>query len=147
MWLVTTFGYFSIVQKNSDRGAGTLTIRARVRKDLERLREKYLPNMGPIESSGGADYPYRTKAKREDLARAFATAVMDVTYSNFKSEVAFHMGFRREDLYNGVWLALRKLQSLDEAGESSINNVPSMLDADPAEDQASQDDHPLRQAQ
>ena len=32
MWLVTTFGYFSIVQKNSDRASDTLTVRGRVRQ-------------------------------------------------------------------------------------------------------------------
>ncbi len=113
MWLVTTFGYFSIVQKNSDRGAGTLTVRARLRKDLELLKQKYLPTLGPIESRGGVDYPYRAKAPREDLAKAFAQAIMDLTYSNFKAEVALQLGHRREDLYNDVWMALRKLQTLE----------------------------------
>lgn len=49
MWLVTTFGYFSIVQKHSDRDTDTLTVRCRVRQDMELLKQKYLPNLGPID--------------------------------------------------------------------------------------------------
>ena len=45
MWLMTPSGFFSIVQKPEDEQAGTLTIRARVRGDLERLRETCLPGM------------------------------------------------------------------------------------------------------
>jgi len=119
MWLITTFGYFSIVQKNSDRAEDTLTIRCRIRKDMELLREKYLPNLGPIESSGGVDYPYRAKAKREEVAGAFWQAIMDMGYSNFKAETAMELGHCREDVYTEVWLALRKLQLLDE----SINGM------------------------
>ena len=40
MWLFTTFGFFSAVQKPGD---DFLTIRGRSAKDLDRLREKYLP--------------------------------------------------------------------------------------------------------
>lgn len=36
MWLMTTFGYFSVVQKLGTTG---LTIRARVPAELARLRE------------------------------------------------------------------------------------------------------------
>ena len=35
MWLVTTNGFYSIVRKPWDREAGTLTVRARARSDLE----------------------------------------------------------------------------------------------------------------
>ncbi len=35
MWLITPTGFFSIVCKSGDIKAGTLTIRARVKSDLE----------------------------------------------------------------------------------------------------------------
>lgn len=124
MWLITTFGYFSIVQKNSDRQAGTLTIRGRIRGDLEQLRAKYLPNLSEIESSGGADYPYRAKASRGDIAKAFAQAILDLSYSNFKAETALQLGHRREDAYTEVWLALRKLQQLDDASGVAEPELP-----------------------
>lgn len=124
MWLITTFGYFSIVQKNSDRETGTLTIRGRIRGDLEQLRAKYLPTLSEIESSGGADYPYRAKASRVDIARAFAQAILDLSYSNFKAETALQLGHRREDAYTEVWLTLRKLQQLDHASGVAEPELP-----------------------
>lgn len=126
MWLVTTFGYFSIVQKNSDRLSDTLTVRARVRSDLETLKQRYLPTMGPIESQGGADYPYRVKVKREELAGAFWQAIMDVTYSNVKAEVAAELGHRREDAYTEIWMALRKLQAFDTPSSATAAEIPEV---------------------
>lgn len=123
MWLVTTFGYFSIVQKNSDRPGDTLTVRARVRKDMETLRDRYLPTLGPIEDSGGADYPYRAKVGREELANAFWQAIMDVTYTNFKAETASQLGHKREDAYTEIWMALRKLQALDTPAVAAENKA------------------------
>ena len=45
MWLFTNFGFFSVVQKPGERD---LTVRSRLRSDLERLRERYLPTLGPV---------------------------------------------------------------------------------------------------
>ena len=87
------------------------------------MKAKYLPNLGAIESSGGADYPYRAKVRREELAGAFFQAVMDVNYSNFKAEVARELGHKREDAYTEVWMALRKLQSFD-AGRQPASRRP-----------------------
>lgn len=42
MWLFTTFGFFSIIEKEK---GDVLTVRARVRADLDRLRECYLPSL------------------------------------------------------------------------------------------------------
>jgi len=52
MWLITSVGFFSIVEKPDDREAGTLTIRARVREDLEALRRQFLPDLAPIQEGG-----------------------------------------------------------------------------------------------
>lgn len=129
MWLVTTFGYFSIVQKNSDRQAGTLTVRSRIRGDLELLKQKYLPSLSDIETSGGADYPYRAKAPRADLAQAFAQAILELSYSNFKAEAALQLGHRREDAYTDVWLTLRKLQQLEAPpGAPGLPPRPPVVD-------------------
>jgi hypothetical protein len=42
MWLFTTFGFFSVVQKSHSDG---LTVRARDAADLDRLRAEYLPEL------------------------------------------------------------------------------------------------------
>ncbi len=42
MWVMTPVGSFSIVRK---RGETDLTVRARVRGDLEALEKEYLPSL------------------------------------------------------------------------------------------------------
>jgi hypothetical protein len=49
VWLITPLGFFSVVREPDDIGAGSLTIRARVKSDLEALRKHYLPDLGEIE--------------------------------------------------------------------------------------------------
>ena|SRR3974390_62251 len=86
MWLITSTGFFSIVCKPGDAERGTLTIRSRVRSDLDALRE-YLPSLGAIEEGAGTDYRYRARAKRGDVAKALAKMIQDLDYANFKNEV------------------------------------------------------------
>ena len=126
MWLVTTFGYFSIVQKNSDKAEGTLTIRARVRGDLETLKQRYMPRMGEIDDSSGADYPYRVKARRVDVAKAFAQAILDMKYSNMKAEIAAQQGPERERICSEVWMQLRRFQELDPAARSRTRQTQAV---------------------
>jgi 8-oxo-dGTP pyrophosphatase MutT (NUDIX family) len=110
MWLITNFGFFSIVQKPDDESAGTLTVRSRVRRDLEALRDRYLPEMGEIVVGGGTDYRYRAKISREALATAVGQIVRDIDYSNFKSSVSKQQGGDRAHAYLDVWKALLQLQ-------------------------------------
>lgn len=100
MWIFTTFGFFSIVQKPGD---DRLTVRARARTDLDALRSQYLPALSETIEGAGTDYRYRATVPRADLAQAMSRIVTDVTYSNFKSEVARGAGHGRERLYHRVW--------------------------------------------
>jgi hypothetical protein len=109
MWLLTTIGFFSIVEKPGDREAGRLTIRARVRGDLERLRAEVLPGLGPIEEGGGTDYAFRAVAPRAEVAAAMATLATTLDYANFKDAVAARQGVGREAVYGRVWKVLRDL--------------------------------------
>ena len=111
MWLITKFGFFSIVEKKDDRGAGTLTIRSRTKQDLERLQNDYLPSLGPIEENTGTDYRFRAKADRETLSVALQRVIRDLDYDNFKSAVASSLGWQRADLYHRVWDVLYSLQT------------------------------------
>lgn len=83
MWLITKYGFFSVVQK-SGSPKDELTVRSRVRADLESLKLKYLPELGTITESASTDYRYRAKAKRSDVMAALVKAVGDIDYSNFK---------------------------------------------------------------
>ena len=107
MWLFTNFGYFSIVQKP---GTSDLTVRTRVKSDLEALRAQYLPDLGPTMGKAGSDYPWRATVPHQALAAAMSQIVMDVDYSNFKNEVAAKQGMGRSTRYHKVWDALYGMQ-------------------------------------
>jgi ADP-ribose pyrophosphatase YjhB (NUDIX family) len=109
MWLMTTFGFFSVVQKPDDKEAATLTIRSRVRSDLERLRDAYLPGTGAIIANAGSDYRYRAKAPHSEVSSAMAKIVADIGYVNFKDEVAQQQGKVRAAFYAKVWDVLYDL--------------------------------------
>mgnify|MGYP000225484783 CR=1 FL=1 len=81
MWLITTFGFFSVVEKNDQRGSGKLTIRSRVREDLDALRTKYLPELTETIETDNSDYRFRGVAPREAVSKAFAAAVKDIAVS------------------------------------------------------------------
>lgn len=88
MWIQTTIGFFSIVQKPEDVARDTLTIRARSREHLEALQLAYLQESGPIQTGGGTDYPYRLVAPRMAVEDAVSLAVAAIDYVNFKDAVA-----------------------------------------------------------
>lgn len=111
MWLITPIGFFSIVQKPTDKSRNTLTVRARVRSDLEALRDTYLPSLGDIKENPANDYRFRAVAPRADVAAAAASLIADLDYSNFKNEVAKRQGVKREQMYHDVWHVLHQLQT------------------------------------
>jgi hypothetical protein len=111
MWLLTNFGFFSAVQKPGEQ---ELTVRARSAGDLDRLREQYLPGLGPTVDGAGTDYRYRALVGREDLANAMGEIVRDLDYSNFKSEVGTRMGYGRSRVYGRVWEALHAIGREEE---------------------------------
>jgi 8-oxo-dGTP pyrophosphatase MutT (NUDIX family) len=107
MWLITPFGFFSVVRKTGDHH---LTIRARVAEDLDALRRRYLAELSPTVEGAGTDYAYRATCTHEELARAQAALVQDIDYPNFKSEVAARQGHARAKVYGRVWSALHELE-------------------------------------
>ncbi|HOC18733.1 MAG TPA: hypothetical protein PKK95_10715 [Vicinamibacterales bacterium] len=110
MWLVTTFGFYSVVEKAWDRERGSLTVRARARKDLETLRQRYLPELGAIAEDESADYRFRAQAPREQVVEAFSRAVRDIDYDNFKEAVLQRQGYARERIYHDAWHAFLAIQ-------------------------------------
>ena len=112
MWLITAIGFYSIVQKTEDGGAGTLTVRARARADLEALRTKYLPELGVIVERDDADYRFRAQAPQAAVAEAVRRAVADIDYDNFKDAVGERQGLAREGVYHRVWHELLAIQQL-----------------------------------
>jgi len=110
MWLMTDFGFFSIVKKE---GEENLTVRARVRQELLVLRRRYLPGPGPIEETEYADYRFRVRVPREAFAEALRDIALDIEYPNFKNSVAGKQGKARARVYEDVWHRLHGLQTGD----------------------------------
>ena len=108
MWLFTTVGFFSVVQKANQEG---LTVRARVKEDIDRLRTKYMPQLAPTVTGGGADYPFRATISHDDFALGLAQIAHDIRYANFKTEIAHTQGVKREAAYGKVWAALQALEN------------------------------------
>jgi len=110
MWLITPVGFFSVVQKPSDLKKKTLTVRSRVRTDLEVLQAQYLPELGAIQESQVNDYRFRATAPKAAVAAAMARLVEDLDYANFKDAVKTRQGAARAHLYHEVWDVLYRLQ-------------------------------------
>lgn len=109
MWLLTPTGFFSIVCKPGDKERGVLTIRSRVRSDLDALK-KYLPTLGDIEEGAGTDYRFRAKANCNAIAKALTKMVQQLEYENFKNEVSRKQRKDRAKIYGKVWDVLYELQ-------------------------------------
>jgi len=102
MWVFLSDAMLSIVQKPGDAKAGTLTVRARVAGDIERV----FPEAAVTEGAG-TDYRFRATVPREKVAQAMHDQVMSVSYSNFKSTVKDR---KRHDTYLRVWHDMYALQ-------------------------------------
>lgn len=109
MWLMIPCGFYSVVEKDKDKQDGMLTVRARVKSDLDALRQ-FLPQMGKIVESADSDYRYRFRAHKVDFAYALLKIAMTINYGNFKNKVLETQGIARADTYLGVWSKLRDLQ-------------------------------------
>lgn len=108
MWLFTNIGFFSAVQKP---GTNYLTIRARVKGDLDALRDNYLPELSQTIGHAGTDYPWRATVPHAAFAAALGKIVIDLHYPNFKNEVAARQGKARSNRYHKVWSALYDMEA------------------------------------
>lgn len=124
MWLFTNFGFFSVVQK---LGTSHLTVRARVRADLDCLRERYLPELGPSQAKGGTDYRWRANISHAKFAAGLSQIVMDLHYANYKSEVGARQGKERAHRYGKVWEVLYDMP--EEATRALPTGSPSSAPA------------------
>lgn len=108
MWILSTIGFFSVVSDGGD--SERLLVRARVRADLETLRDQYLNGLEIVEGAG-TDYRYRAYVRRADFERVAAGMAADIDYSNFKNAVAARQGAERAHTYGDVWSTLYELQT------------------------------------
>lgn len=101
MWLMTTRGFYSVVEHRDD--ADRLLVRARCKADIDALAD--LVQAEPVWLQH-ADYAWRIEVTRAAWAEAMQTLVAEIAYPNFKDAVpdpAHH------DAYMGVWGVMRAL--------------------------------------
>lgn len=111
MWLVTTIGFFSVVEHNNRRDA--VLVRARVRADLERLLHLDGGSAHAIESTPTADYPYRKAIHKKRWQALLHKMGGQVDYPNFKAAVATRQGPDRARVYHELWNRLLDLERED----------------------------------
>ncbi len=116
VWMMTTFGFFSVVQKPGEKD---LTIRSRARSDLEALKEEHLPSMGEI-IKGGTDYQFRAHATHDAVAEALGKIAQDIDYSNFKDTVEERQGADRAHVYFEVWSTLHSIKKATKKTDSEL---------------------------
>lgn len=107
MWLFTPFGFYSVVRDSTGK---KLMVRARVREDLDRLRDVYLPSLSVTKATPERDYPFRAFVEPPKFGAALAQIGKDIDYRNFKAKVGVQLGDRRERLYEKVWDVMRKVK-------------------------------------
>jgi hypothetical protein len=118
MWIFTSTGFYSIVQKQGDE---LLTIRSRVATDVVSLRDQYLPMLSPIIATPDADYAFRATATHRDVAEALASIAASIDYGNFKDVVASKQGEARAKVYADVWAILWRFQEMEKAAATDVS--------------------------
>lgn len=118
MWLFTPVGFFSIVKADAKAAAlhgDVLVVRARFRKDLETLIDRYikpdLEDTHEIEELVQRDYPYRIYVDHVVLGSIMEQLVTEIDYTNFKNEVTKRQGHDRHALYSEVWHVMHNAEA------------------------------------
>ena len=105
MWLFTNTGFVSAVSNGRD-----LMVRARDKESLEPIAESAKTE---IISTPQNDYPYRVIVTHEFFSKWVALMASNITYKNFKSEVATTRGYEFAHPLMKVWSAMHEVEDLD----------------------------------
>ncbi len=120
MWLFTKYGFFSAVcarQGDGKQGRpvdpARIMVRARVRKHLEELQQRFPDLIGDCKvlEFTGSDYAYRIFVDKPVWTKVLIGLNEETDYDNFKSEVE---RFRGRDAYerslHNIWSVMYRLQ-------------------------------------
>lgn len=117
MWLFTNKGFFSVVQKNGDK---YLTVRSRVKQDLENFLCFYLKKEYPIQETS-TDYQFRIRVPRSEFNFVMKAVVNEIDYDNFKDSVKRLQGKDREEIYTEIWAILKERLENCSTDQGQIN--------------------------
>ena len=86
MWLMTTYGFFSVAQ--SQHKPSLLMVRARTKKHLKNLKKRFTQlHHCRIKKTQLIDYRFRIFVKRKVWIKISAELASEIDYSNFKNQV------------------------------------------------------------
>ena len=102
MWLFTNTGFVSAVSNGKD-----LMVRARDKESLMPIAESAKTE---IISTPQNDYPYRVIVTHDFFAKWVSHMASDITYKNFKSEVADTRGYGFAKPLNKVWSVMHEVE-------------------------------------
>ena len=119
MWLVTTFGFFSIIGKIGD---DALTVSAQTRQDLQELRQRHLPELQATTEDSVSDYKYNAPAPPHAVARAMSQIAMEIDYHSFRNLILKEQGFQRAMVHARVRSILRDLQEEEQWSDPKFAN-------------------------
>ena len=109
MWLFTTSGFISIVNKT-----GAFEVRARDAKSLETLADFAKTR---IIKTPFADYPYRAFTTHETFTYWVANQIEMIDYPNFKSEISLTRGPEFAIPLHKVWSAMHGVEDANARKE------------------------------
>jgi hypothetical protein len=122
MWLFTKHGFYSAVCARQGDGRhgqpvdpNRIMVRARVRKHLDALTERFKELLGgcEIQEFHGSDYAFRIFVDKPVWSQVLVGLNEELDYDNFKSEVASFQGREGaayEHSLHDVWSVMHKLQ-------------------------------------
>ena len=122
MWLFTKYGFYSAVCARQGDGRhgqpvdpDRLMVRARVRRHLETLKERFPELLADSEimESSGTDYAFRIFVDKSVWSQVLVGLNDEMDYDNFKSKVVQHQGSDGADYEHSlhkVWSVMHKLQ-------------------------------------
>jgi len=113
MWLFTSSGFISIVEKDADH----LAVRARDSLSLSSLAQSYGVE---IRSTPTADYPYRIFITKDQFKNWLSNQPGQIDYKNFKSEVSITRGKNFANALLKVWSAMHAIEDI-QARSSNEN--------------------------
>ncbi len=134
MWICTGFGMFmpvlrpkELFDKNFPDDPRTIQIRARREKELDMLRELYMPDLGANVATPDRDYNFRAYCTPEVAADGFAKAIREINYEHFKetSETVYH-DKPLHDVYMRIWSAATALNPPYGGWKSKSYSYPSV---------------------
>ena len=108
MWLFTIDGFFSIVQ-DKYCASDEVMVRARCKEDLINLLNRIGLAKSEILEINYADYRFRVKLKKKNLANAVSETIMQINYPNFKNTLDYH-DYNRYIAYSECWKAMHQWQ-------------------------------------